>query len=103
MTGETDDTDTITLTVEIDPAAFDEPRQVMWRKLVAQYGRRPVAELLGANLGQHLTGQTMQLLTALWDNRHQIDVPAEGGDPTLADDAEIDPSTLTDDGGRSDE
>jgi hypothetical protein len=67
-------TEPITLTLEIDPAEFDEPRQVMWEKLVEQYGQATVTELVAANLGQDLTGQTMQLVNALWDNRDQIAV-----------------------------
>jgi hypothetical protein len=67
----------ITLTVEIDPVEFDEPRQLMYERLVEQFGHETVAELVAANLGQDLTAQTMQLVNALWDNRHQIDVTDE--------------------------
>jgi hypothetical protein len=74
----TDDTaEPITLTLEIDPAEFDEPRQLMYERLVEQFGHETVAELVAANLGQDLTAQTMQLVNALWDNRHQIDVTDE--------------------------
>jgi len=87
-TDEADAEDTITLTLEIDPTEFDEPRQLMWEKLVEQYGQGPVTQLIAANLGQDLTAQTMQLVNALWDNRHQIDV---------TDEQAVDPDTLTDD------
>ena len=70
--------DTITLTVEIDPAAFDEPRQLMYERLVEEYGHETVAELVGTNLQQNLTAQGMQLINALWDNRDQIQVDPEG-------------------------
>jgi hypothetical protein len=73
----TDDADPITLTVEIDPEAFDEPRQMMWERLVAEYGQETVAELVRANLSQDLTAQGMQLINALWDNRDQIQVDPE--------------------------
>jgi hypothetical protein len=74
-----DDTaDTITLTVEIDPAAFDEPRQVMWERLIEEYGQETIADLVKANLSQDLTAQGMQLINALWDNRDQIQVEPEG-------------------------
>jgi hypothetical protein len=46
----TDDTDPITLSVDTDPAAFDEPREMMYERLVAEFGHETVAELLGANL-----------------------------------------------------
>jgi len=49
--------DPITLTVEIDPRAFDEPRQMMWERLVEEYGQETIAELVGANLSQDLTAQ----------------------------------------------
>ena len=71
-------TDPITLTVEIDPAAFDEPRQLMYERLVEEYGHETVAELVGANLQQDLTAQGMQLVNALWDNRDQIQVEPGG-------------------------
>lgn len=44
-------------TVEIDLSAFDEPRQVMWDRLVA--------ELVTASLTRDLTAQGMQLVTAI--------------------------------------
>lgn len=94
---DTDDGDAqsepVTLTLEIDPAEFDEPRQLMWEKLVAEYGQATVSQLIAANLGQNLTAQTMQLVNALWDNRHQLEV---------TDDQAVDPDTLTDDPGDSD-
>jgi hypothetical protein len=85
-------TEPITLTLEIDPAEFDEPRQVMWEKLVEQYGQKPVTELIAANLGQDLTTQTMQLVNALWDNRHRIDVTDQQAvdSESLTDEAERD-------------
>jgi len=70
--------DPITLTVEIDPSAFDEPRQLMYERLVEEFGHETVAELVGANLQQDLTAQGMQLVNALWDNRDQIQVEPEG-------------------------
>jgi hypothetical protein len=70
--------DTITLTVEIDPEAFDEPRQMMWERLVEEFGQETVAELVGANLQQDLTAQGMHIVNAMWDNRDQIDVDSEG-------------------------
>jgi hypothetical protein len=81
----TDDTDPISLTVEIDPEAFDEPRQLMWERLVGEYGQETVAELIGANLGQDLTAQGMYIINAMWDNRDQIavdpDEPDTDGSP----------------------
>ena len=74
----TEDADTITLTVEIDPAAFDEPRQLMWERLIEEYGQETIADLVKANLSQDLTAQGMQLVNALWDNRDQIQVEPEG-------------------------
>jgi len=74
----TDDADTITLTVEIDPAAFDEPRQLMWERLIEEYGQETIADLVKANLSQDLTAQGMQLINALWDNRDQIQVEPGG-------------------------
>ncbi|WP_181693018.1 hypothetical protein [Natronomonas sp. LN261] len=71
-------TDPITLTVEIDPAAFDEPRQLMWERLIEEYGHETVADLVKANLQQDLTAQGMQLVNALWDNRDQIQVNPGG-------------------------
>jgi hypothetical protein len=76
----TDDAEPITLTVEIDPAEFDEPRQLMWERLVEEYGQETIAELIGANLSQDLTAQGMRLVNALWDNRDQIAVDPEGGE-----------------------
>ena len=35
----TEDVDPITLSVEIDPAEFDEPRQLMWERLIEEYGQ----------------------------------------------------------------
>jgi len=81
MTQDTPDnrqSDTITLTVEIDPSAFDEPRQLMYERLVEEYGYETVAELVGANLQQDLTAQGMHLVNALWDNRDQIQVEPGG-------------------------
>jgi hypothetical protein len=77
-TDENETEDTITLTVEIDPAEFDEPRQLMYERLVEEFGHETVAELVGANLSQNLTAQGMQLVNALWDNRDQIQVDPEG-------------------------
>jgi hypothetical protein len=74
----TEDRDPLTLTVEIDPAAFDEPRQVMWERLIEEYGQETIADLVKANLSQDLTAQGMQLINALWDNRDQIQVEPEG-------------------------
>ena len=74
----TDDPEPITLTVEIDPAAFDEPRQLMWERLIEEYGQETIADLVKANLSQDLTAQGMQLVNALWDNREQIQVEPEG-------------------------
>ena len=73
-------TDPITLSVEIDPAAFDEPRQLMYERLVEEYGHETVAELVGTNLQQNLTAQGMQLINALWDNRDQIQVASQDSD-----------------------
>jgi hypothetical protein len=70
--------DPITLTVEIDPSAFDEPRQLMYERLVEEFGHETVAELVGANLQQDLTAQGMHLVNALWDNRDQIQVDPNG-------------------------
>jgi hypothetical protein len=72
--------DVITLTLEIDPTEFDEPRQLMYERLVDEFGRETVAELIASNLGQDLTAQGMQLVNALWDNRDQIQVDPEGGE-----------------------
>jgi hypothetical protein len=77
----TDDDEPITLSVEIDPAAFDEPRQLMWERLIEEYGQETIADLVKANLSQDLTAQGMQLINALWDNRDQIQVEP-GGDET---------------------
>lgn len=74
----TDDADTITLTVEIDPSAFDEPRQLMWERLIEEYGQGTITDLVKANLSQDLTAQGMQLINALWDNRDQIQVEPGG-------------------------
>ncbi|WP_160169570.1 hypothetical protein [Natronomonas moolapensis] len=42
----TNDTDPITLTVEIDPAEFDEPRQMMFERLVGECRQvRPRVEI----------------------------------------------------------
>ena len=71
---------TITMTVEIDPAQFDEPRQMMYERLVEQFGQETVEELLRANLSQDVTAQGMQLVNALWDNRDQIQVDPEGAE-----------------------
>jgi len=89
----TDDAEPITLTVEIDPAEFDEPRQLMYERLVEEYGHETIAELVGANLGQELTAQGMRLVNALWDNRDQIAV-----DPQ-----ELDADGLTDQPGGTDD
>ncbi len=83
----TDDADPITLTVEIDPAQFDEPRQLMYERLVEEYGHETIAELIGANLQQDLTAQGMQLVNAMWDNRDQIAV--EPGERQLPDQSEV--------------
>jgi hypothetical protein len=83
----TDDIDPITLTVEIDPTEFDEPRQLMYERLVEEYGHETIAELIGANLQQDLTAQGMQLVNALWDNRDQIQV--EPGERQLPDQSEV--------------
>ena len=76
----TEDPEPITLTVEIDPAAFDEPRQMMYERLVEEFGRETIAELTGANLQQDLTAQGMRLVNALWDNRDQIAVEPQEPD-----------------------
>ena len=78
----TDDAEPITLTIEIDPAAFDEPRQLMWERLIEEYGQETIADLVKANLQQDLTAQGMQLVNALWDNRDQIQVDPERVDTT---------------------
>jgi hypothetical protein len=74
----TDDADPIALTVEIDPAEFDEPREMMFERLVEEFGHETVAELVGANLQQDLTAQGMHIINAMWDNRDQIQVDPEG-------------------------
>ena len=74
----TEDAESITLTVEIDPSAFDEPRQLMWERLVDEYGQETIADLVKANLSHDLTAQGMHLVNALWDNRDQIQVEPEG-------------------------
>jgi len=89
----TDDAEPITLSVEIDPAEFDEPRQMIWERLVEEYGQETIAELVGANLQQDLTAQGMRLVNALWDNRDQIAV-----DPQ-----ELDADGLTDQPGGDDD
>ena len=76
----TEDAESITLTVEIDPTQFDEPRQVMWERLVEEYGQETIADLVKANLSQDLTAQGMQLINALWDNRDQIQVEPDSVD-----------------------
>jgi hypothetical protein len=76
----TDNAEPITLTVEIDPAEFDEPRRLMWDRLVEEYGQETIAELVGANLQQDLTAQGMGLVNALWDNRDQIAVEPQEPD-----------------------
>ena len=78
----TDDLEPITLTVEIDSAAFDEPRQLMHERLVEEYGQDTVAELVGATLEQDVTTQGMQLVNALWDQRDQIQVDPDGVETT---------------------
>jgi hypothetical protein len=72
----------IVLTIEIDPAEFDEPRQLMYERLVEQFGHETIAELVGANLQQDLTAQGMGLVNALWDNRDQIAVEPDESDTT---------------------
>jgi hypothetical protein len=72
----------ITLAAEIDAAAFDEPRQQMWERLVEKYGQETIAERVGANLSQDLTGQGMPLVNALWDNRDQMQVEPQSCDAT---------------------
>jgi hypothetical protein len=74
----TDDADPITLTVEIDPSEFDEPREMMYERLVEEFGHETVAELIGANLSQDLTAQGMRIVNAMWDNRDQIQVEPDG-------------------------
>jgi len=66
--------DPITLTVEIDPTEFDEPRAMMYERLCEEFGQDTVEELLKANIGQDFTAQGMQLVNMLWDNRDQIAV-----------------------------
>jgi hypothetical protein len=66
--------DSITLTVEIDPTQFDEPRQMMYDRLCEEFGQDTVTELLKANIGHDFTQQGMQLVNMLWDNRDQIAV-----------------------------
>lgn len=70
--------DTITLTVEIDPSQFDEPRQLMWERLVEEFDHETVAELVGANLSQDLTARGTYIINAIWDNRDQIQVEPDG-------------------------
>jgi hypothetical protein len=72
------DSESITLTVEINPEQFDEPRQMMFERLVEEYGHETVAELVGANLQQDLTAQGMHIINAMWDNRDQIQVEPDG-------------------------
>jgi len=48
----TDDAKPITLTVEIDPTEFDEPRKLMFGRLVEEYDQETIAEFVGANLQQ---------------------------------------------------
>jgi hypothetical protein len=79
---DTDASDPVTLTVEIDPAQFDEPRQLIRERLVGEYGLETIAELVGANLSQDLTGQGMPLVNALWDNRDQMQVEPQSCDAT---------------------
>jgi hypothetical protein len=74
----TEDLDPLTLTIEIDPAAVDEPRQVMWERRIEEYGQETIADLVKANRSQDLTSQGRQLVNALWDNRDQIQVDPEG-------------------------
>ena len=74
----TEDLDPLTLTVEIDLVAFDEPRQLMWERLIEEYGQETIADLVKANLSQDLTAQGMRLINALWDNRDQIQVEPGG-------------------------
>ena len=73
----TDEPAPLTLTVEIDPSEFDEPRQLMYERLVEEFGRETVAELLATNLSQDTTARAMQLVNALWDNRDQISITDE--------------------------
>jgi hypothetical protein len=54
----TDGAEPITLTVEIDPAEFDEPRAMMFERLVEEFGHETVAELVGANLQQDPTAHS---------------------------------------------
>jgi hypothetical protein len=54
----TDDPEPITLSVEIDPSEFDEPRQLMFERLVDEFGHETVAELVGANLQQDPTAHS---------------------------------------------
>jgi hypothetical protein len=79
---DTDASDPVTLTVEIDPAQFDEPRQLIRERLVEEYGLETIAELVGVNLSQDLTGQGMPLVNALWDNRDQMQVEPQSCDAT---------------------
>ncbi|WP_181685100.1 hypothetical protein [Halorhabdus salina] len=73
--------DPITLTIEIDPTAFDEPRALMYDRLCEEFGQDTVAELLAANLNQNLTAQAMQLINAIWDNRDQIELAEDSAEP----------------------
>ncbi len=58
MTDDDAQTEPITLTVEIDPTESDEPRQMMYERLVEQFGHETVAELVGANLQQDPTAHS---------------------------------------------
>mgnify|MGYP007116961939 CR=1 FL=1 len=51
----TEDLDPLTLTVEIDLVAFDEPRQLMWERLTEEYGQETIADLVKANLSKDPT------------------------------------------------
>jgi hypothetical protein len=75
------DSESIALTVEIDPTEFDEPREMMYERLVEAFGHETVAELVEANLSQDLTAQGMGIVNAMWDNRDQIQVDPEGVEP----------------------
>ena len=66
--------DTVVLTVELDPAEFDEPRRIIWERLVSKFGRERVEDLLEDEMDRQLIDQGMQSVTTLWDNRDQIQV-----------------------------
>jgi hypothetical protein len=61
----TDDDEPITLSVEIDPAEFDEPHQLIYERLVQEFGRDTVVDMVATNLNRELTDRRVNLLTPL--------------------------------------